>query len=187
MGFPKVHPQEVGPISCPTWGPVPAPPPGQTWEGLMRMALAEGRRAAQCGEIPVGAVVVAADGVLLSAAHNRTIQHRDPTAHAEILALQAAGAACGNYRLNGCVLVVTLEPCLMCAGAMVHARLSGLVYGAADSRAGAVESCLNALDLPFLNHRVWHMGGVASADCTALLHDFFANARHALPAGMGQP
>lgn len=153
----------------------------------MRMALAEGRRAAHCGEIPVGAVVVAADGTVLSAAHNRTIQDRDPTAHAEILALRAAGVAYGNYRLNGCILVVTLEPCLMCAGAIVHARLSGLVYGAADSKAGAVASCLNALDLPFLNHRVWHMGGVASADCTTLLRDFFATARQSPPAWTDQP
>lgn len=143
----------------------------------MHMALAEGRSAARAGEVPVGAVVVASDGTLLSAAHNRTVQTCDPTAHAEILALRAAGAACGNCRLNGCVLVVTLEPCLMCAGALVHARLSGVVYGAADDKAGAVESCLNALDLPFLNHRVWHMGGIASAECASLLRDFFENAR----------
>ncbi len=143
----------------------------------MCMALAEGRRAAHAGEVPVGAVVVAPDGAVLSAAHNRTIQTSDPSAHAEILALRAAGGVRGNYRLNGCVLVVTLEPCLMCAGALVHARLSGVVYGAADDKAGAVESCLNALDLPFLNHRVWHMGGIASAECTSLLRAFFENAR----------
>ena len=98
----------------------------------MRLALDEARQAAREGEVPVGAVLVAADGRLLARAHNRPVALHDPTAHAEILALRAAGAASGNYRLGGGVLVVTLEPCAMCAAALVHARLAGVVYGAAD-------------------------------------------------------
>lgn len=139
----------------------------------MELALDEARLAARSGEIPVGAVVVAKNGRILSQAHNQSITGSNPTGHAEILAISAAGRTCGNYRLTDAVLVVTLEPCLMCAGAAVHARLAGLVYGASDPKSGAIESCLNALDLPFLNHRVWHLGGIAANDCSALLKDFF--------------
>ena len=91
--------------------------------------------------------------------------------------MRAAGKRLGNYRLENCVLVVTLEPCFMCTGAIVHARLAGVVYGAADNRAGAVESCFNGLDLPFHNHRVWHMGGVTAPECVALLQNFFLGNR----------
>lgn len=143
----------------------------------MQRAIEEGRGAARRGEVPVGALVVNPQGRVLSACGNAPVRTSDPAAHAEILALRAAGIQCGNYRLEGCVLVVTLEPCLMCAGAAVHARLAGVVYGAADAKAGAVESCFGALDLPFHNHRVWHMGGVAAADCAALLQDFFQAVR----------
>lgn len=157
----------------PQCGPVPPPPPGHTWEGLMALALEEARLAEREGEVPVGAVVVAADGRILSRAHNAPIRLNDPTAHAEILALRAAGEASGNYRLNDAVLVVTLEPCLMCTGAIVHSRLAGLVYGAADARAGAVTSCCDGLEHSFLNHHVWHMGGVRAEECAALLRAFF--------------
>ncbi|MEG1609919.1 MAG: tRNA adenosine(34) deaminase TadA [Bilophila sp.] len=143
----------------------------------MALALEEARTAAGCGEVPVGAVVVAPDGEILSATHNQPVSLSDPSAHAEVLALRVAGQTLGNYRLEHCVLVVTLEPCLMCAGAAVHARLAGVVYGAADSKAGAVESCFNALDLPFHNHRVWHMGGVSSQACATLLQQFFMQSR----------
>lgn len=145
----------------------------------MQLALTEGEKAAAEGEVPVGALVIAADGHLLAKAHNRPVALSDPSAHAEIAALRAAAIVRGNYRLEGCILVVTLEPCLMCAGAAVHARLAGLVYGAADDRAGAVESCLNALDLPFHNHKIWHMGGIAAPACAGLLKDFFISVRSA--------
>ena len=151
----------------------------------MRLALDEARQAAREDEVPVGAVLVAADGRLLARAHNRPVALHDPTAHAEVLALRAAGAALGNYRLGGCVLVVTLEPCAMCAAALVHARLAGVVYGAADHLAGAVSSCAELLDAPFFNHRVWHMGGICSAACAAALRDFFALRR--LPGGEAPP
>ena len=132
----------------------------------MRLALDEARQAAREDEVPVGAVLVAADGRLLARAHNRPVALHDPTAHAEILALRAAGAASGNYRLGGGVLV-----------ALVHARLAGVAYGAADRLAGAVTSCTETLDQPFFNHRVWHMGGVLARESVDLLQDFFAGRR----------
>ena len=162
------------------WGPVPIPPPGHTWESLMDRAL---RRASKNlfltdhAEVPVGAVVVSREGFILSEATNCSIGNCDPTGHAEIAALRAAAQTVNNYRLEGCVLVVTLEPCLMCAGAIVHARLDGVVYGATDRRAGAVQSCLDGFELPFFNHKVWHYGGVRSAECAELLRDFFVRRR----------
>ena len=156
-----------------TAGPVPPPPPGQCWEGLMDRALEEAHKGQALGEVPVGAVLVGGDGRILATAHNEPVALHDPTAHAEVLALRRGGQALGNYRLNNAVLVVTLEPCLMCAGALVHSRVAGVVFGAADPRAGAVISCCDGLAQPFLNHRVWHMGGVRSEACAALLLDFF--------------
>lgn len=149
----------------------------------MRRALDQAHLAAQAGEVPVGAVLAAPDGRLLAESHNAPLRLHDPTAHAEVLALRQAGAALGNYRLGGCVLVVTLEPCAMCAAALAHARLAGVVYGAADRLAGAVSSCAELLDAPFFNHRVWHMGGICSEACTAVLRDFFAVRR---PSGGGE-
>lgn len=133
--------------------------------------------AASAGEVPVGAVVVSAGGDLLAVEHNRCIELSDPTAHAEILALRAACRSMGNYRLEGAVLVCTLEPCQMCAGALVHARVNGLVYGAVDLRAGAVTSQLDGLDQPFHNYRPWHMPGVLGQECADILLDFFRNRR----------
>lgn len=159
------------------WGPTPAPPPGWSWEGLMHQAIVKARQAPLQGEVPVGALVVDPAGTILAAGHNQPIALSDPSAHAEVMAMRAAGAVLGNYRLEGCVLVVTLEPCLMCTGAIVHARLAGVVYGAADNKAGSVESCFNGLDLPFHNHRVWHMGGIAAPECASLLQDFFQKNR----------
>jgi len=129
------------------------------------------------GEVPVGALVVAADGTILAEAANAPVGENDPSGHAEIRAMRKAAGRAGNYRLGGCVLVVTLEPCLMCAGAIVHARLAGVVYGASDRRAGAVASCLEALDLPFLNHRTWHFGGIKAEACAGLLKAFFEKRR----------
>ena len=134
-------------------------------------------QAPQQGEVPVGALIVDPAGTILAVEHNQPITLSDPSAHAEIMAMRSAGAVLGNYRLEGCILVVTLEPCLMCTGAIVHARLAGVVYGAADNKAGAVESCFNGLDLPFHNHRVWHMGGIAAPECASLLQNFFQKSR----------
>lgn len=141
----------------------------------MALALDEARAALVAGEVPIGAVLVGPDGRILARCHNRPIALHDPTAHAEVLALRAAGAALGNYRLSGCILVVTLEPCAMCAAALRHARLAGLVYGAADPLAGAVTSCAEYLDM--VGQGPWHMGGVLAEPCAALLQDFFQQRR----------
>jgi tRNA(adenine34) deaminase len=143
----------------------------------MRLALEQARAGEAQGEVPVGAVLVGRDGTLLASAHNACLSLNDPTAHAEILALRRAAARLGNRRLEGTVLIVSLEPCLMCAGALVHARVDGIVYGAADPLAGAVSSRLEAFALPFHNHTIWHMGGVASEECAALLRGFFMKRR----------
>jgi tRNA(adenine34) deaminase len=160
------------------WGAVPSPPPGWTWDSLMDKALDLARSNLEREEVPVGALVVTAGGRLIGAAANAPLGLHDPTAHAEVLALRAAGSTVGNHRLPGCVLVATLEPCLMCAGALVHARVDGVVYGALDARAGAVVSSLHGLDLPRQEHRPWHMGGVRGQLCADLLRDFFAVRRN---------
>ncbi len=143
---------------------------------FMRQALAEARRAAEEGEVPVGAVVVAG-GEVIGRAHNRPLGASDPTAHAEILALRAAASARQNYRLTDCDLYVTLEPCAMCAGALVHARLRRLVYAAADPKAGAVASRLRLLESPHWNHRLEVRAGVLAEEAAALLERFFAARR----------
>jgi tRNA(adenine34) deaminase len=143
----------------------------------MHLALEQARAGESQGETPVGAVLVRSDGTILADAHNACIALNDPTAHAEILALRRAAGRLGNYRLGGTVLIVSLEPCLMCAGALVHARVDGVVYGAADPLAGAVSSRFEAFALPFHNHAVWHMGGVAGDACAALLRNFFLKRR----------
>jgi tRNA(adenine34) deaminase len=144
----------------------------------MQAALAEAQLAATAGEVPVGAVIVR-DGKLVAAGGNRPIGTHDPTAHAEVIALRAAGAALGNYRLDGCTLYVTLEPCVMCAQAVVHARIPRLVFGAFDSRAGAAGSMVDVFRLPGQNHRVDAFGGVLAAECEQLLADFFTTRRQA--------
>lgn len=140
---------------------------------FMRTALEEARSAAQRGEVPVGAVVVV-DGRVVAQAGNRTITDCDPTAHAEIIALREASKAIGNYRLLGATLYVTIEPCAMCAGAMIQARVDRLVYGADDPKGGAVRSCFSIFDSPHVNHRVETAGGVLADDAAALLRSFFA-------------
>ncbi len=145
-------------------------------EAWMRRALDEARRAETLGEVPVGAVIVR-DGALLAAAHNRRIIDADPTAHAEMLAIRAAAAALGDWRLEGCTLVVTLEPCCMCAGAIVLARVERLVYGAADPKAGAVETLYRLCEDPRLNHRLQLAGGVLAEECGRLLAEFFRRQR----------
>jgi len=139
----------------------------------MRAALVEAGKAAAEGEVPVGAVVVSPDGKILARAHNRPVAAKDPTAHAEILALRQAARKAGNYRLPGCRLVVTLEPCPMCAGAAVAARVSEIVYGAEDPKGGAVSTLYRIASDPRLNHRATVIPGVLAEDCAALLKAFF--------------
>ena len=139
----------------------------------MRQALREARSALAEGEVPVGAVVAGPDGAVLAAAHNRPRALSDPTAHAEVIALRRAGAAVRNYRLTGCVLVVTVEPCPMCMGAAVNARVACLAYGAADPKAGAAGSIYNMARDPRLNHCVEVVPGVREEECRALLQGFF--------------
>ncbi len=142
----------------------------------MRQALDEARRGLERGEVPVGAVVVR-DGVVLGRAHNAPVGLADPTAHAEILALREAGRAVGNYRLTGATLYVTVEPCPMCCGAALHARLARVVYGAPDTKAGAAASLYRLLDDVRLNHRVEATGGVLGDECGAVLTRFFETKR----------
>ena len=139
---------------------------------FMTEAVAEARQALAAGEVPVGAVVVL-DGAIIGQAHNRPIALADPTAHAEILALRRAAERTGNYRLVGATLYATVEPCAMCAGAALHARVARLVYGAPDPKAGAVESLFRLLDDARLNHRIETIGGVLAAESAALLRAFF--------------
>ena len=142
----------------------------------MARALDQARAAAQRGEVPVGAVLVQGEA-LLAGAGNSPVAADDPTAHAEVLVLRAAGRKLGNYRLPGTTLYVTLEPCAMCAGALVHARVARLVYGAADPRAGAAGSIMDLTRHPQLNHRLDVTGGVLAEDCQALLQEFFRTRR----------
>ena len=142
----------------------------------MRQALALARSAASGGEVPVGAVIVRG-GVELARGANRPIAACDPTAHAEILALRQAAAATGNYRLEGATLYCTLEPCVMCAGALVHARIQRLVFGARDLRFGGVRSKFRLADSDILNHRIEIVEGVLAADCVQLLECFFRQRR----------
>lgn len=149
---------------------------GRADEELMAIALDEARHGLAAGEVPVGAVVVA-DGEIIGRAHNAPIALADPTAHAEVLALRAAARARGNYRLTGATLYATVEPCSMCCGAALHARIGRVVYGAADPKAGAVESLYRLLDDPRLNHRVATLGGVRAREAAELLTTFFAARR----------
>jgi tRNA(adenine34) deaminase len=142
----------------------------------MLAALEQAREAQAAGEVPVGAVLVK-DGKVIGAGFNAPISCHDPSAHAEMQALRAAGQALGNYRLPGCVLYVTLEPCAMCVGAMLHARIERLVYGAADPKTGACGSVLDLFSEPRLNHHATVTAGVMSEECGALLREFFAGKR----------
>ena len=142
----------------------------------MRLALAEAAKARQAGEVPVGAVVVV-DDVVAGAGFNHPISSNDPTAHAEIVALRAAAARLGNYRLTGGTLYVTVEPCLMCVGAMVHARVGHVVFGATEPKAGAIVSMTRAHELSGLNHRLEVTGGVLEDECRQVMQEFFRSRR----------
>lgn len=141
-------------------------------EMFMLRAIQLAQQAANYHEVPVGAVVVS-NNEIIGEAHNAPISLNDPTGHAEILALRAAAKKIANYRLVGATLYVTLEPCIMCAGALVHARITRLVYGAPDHKAGAVQSMAQTLDHPFLNHRISYGGGLFKERCGELLSEFF--------------
>src|SRR5580658_2367973 len=143
---------------------------------FMQAALTEARLAAENGEVPIGAVMVC-EGAIIARGQNRVLRDNDPTAHAEIVALRGAARALCNYRLNGCTLYVTLEPCAMCAGAMIHARIDRLVYGAADPKAGACGSVLSVLNHPQLNHQMKVEQGIAAEESAELLRNFFRERR----------
>jgi len=143
----------------------------------MRLALQGAQLARRAGEVPVGALVIK-DGVIIGQGYNRNLQEHDPTAHAEIVALRQAATVVGNHRLPGCEMFVTIEPCAMCAGALVHARLARLVYGASDPKAGAVTSVLQVLNHPRLNHKMEITAGVLETECSELLQDFFRQKRN---------
>lgn len=144
----------------------------------MQLALEQAQHAWDLGEVPVGAVVVK-DGVVIAVGYNQPIGRHDPTAHAEVMALRAAAEKLGNYRLPGCELYVTLEPCVMCSGAMLHARLARVVYGAGDPKTGACGSVLNLFEQPALNHQTAIVGGVLADECGAFLKRFFVERRRA--------
>jgi tRNA(adenine34) deaminase len=156
-----------------------------TDEEFMRLAIAEARAAEAAGEVPVGAIVVSPAGVVLGRGNNLVLRTSDPTAHAEIVALRAAGRALNNYRLltpeGGCTLYCTLEPCAMCAGAILHARIARLVFATRDPKAGACGSVLSVMNHPALNHRVEIDDGLLAVECSALLTSFFRARRTAAP------
>ena len=147
--------------------------PDEIW---MQRAIAEATAAQERGEVPVGAVVVR-QGELISSGQNRNLRDNDPSAHAEIVALRAAGVALGNHRLEDCEMYVVIEPCAMCAGALIQARLKRLIYGAKDPKAGAVESAMKVLNHPTLNHRMEVTGGVLEEECSLMLREFFQSRR----------
>lgn len=146
-------------------------------EFYMHRALDQARQGLEAGEVPVGAVLVDARGEIVGSGYNAPISRQDPSAHAEVQALRDAALRLGNYRLDDCTLYVTLEPCMMCSGAIIHARLARLVYGAAEPRTGMVESRANLIAQPWHNHRVGITGGVLAARSKKLLQAFFAHRR----------
>ena len=145
-------------------------------EEFMRTALALADEARERGEVPVGAVLVM-DGEILGRGYNQPVSRNDPTAHAEIVALREAGRQSGNYRLPGSTMYVTIEPCQMCVGAMVHARVARVVYGTPEPKAGAIESAMRAHEHPSLNHRLEAAGGILEADCRNIIQTFFKERR----------
>ncbi len=146
----------------------------------LRLAIEQAEAAERNGEVPVGAVIVH-EREIIARGNNRVLRDSDPTAHAEIVALRGAGVALGNYRLEGCTLYTTLEPCAMCAGAIIHARLARLVYAASDPKAGACGSVLSVMNHPQLNHKVEVVSGVLAEECGAMLTNFFRRRRQPNP------
>ena len=165
----RAVPESVG-------GPVPSPPAGRTWEELMRMAIGLAAGAEARGEVPVGAVIAERSGTVVGEGGNAPLGTCDPTAHAEIMAIRDACRHLGNYRLEGCVMVVTMEPCAMCAGAILSARIPRVVYGASDQKFGACKSVCSLFDMNF-NHHPQVVSGVMEEESAALLRSFFQNLR----------
>jgi len=147
-------------------------------EHFMRLAMEQAQAAEAAGEVPVGALVVSSTGEIVGTGNNQVIHLSDPSAHAEIVAMRAAAAGLENYRLTGCTLYCTLEPCAMCAGAMLHARLRRLVYAARDPKAGADGSALEVMNHPALNHRIEVISGLLEDECSAMLTNFFRRKRN---------
>ena len=147
------------------------------YDQLMAEALLEARKGLEKGEVPVGAILAGTEGEVLARGYNQPISLNDPTAHAEMLAIREAGAVCNNYRLTGSTLVVTIEPCIMCIGAAINARVSRLVFGAFDPKAGAAGSLYNLADDARLNHRIEVISGIRQKECAGLLQDFFRTRR----------
>ncbi len=148
----------------------------ETTQMWMQEALSEARKAESEGEVPVGAVVLMNEKII-GRGHNSSIRFHDPSAHAEILALRQAAHSVSNYRIPGSILIVTIEPCVMCFGAMIQARIEELIYGAPDPKAGAIQSCFHLADGPQLNHRMRLRSGVLERECGSILKDFFASRR----------
>jgi tRNA(adenine34) deaminase len=146
--------------------------PPETDLDFMQAAIAQARAAEADGEVPIGAVIVR-EGAVIATGNNRVLRDHDPSAHAEVIALRAAGKLLGNYRLEGCDLYTTLEPCSMCAGAILHARIRRLIYAAPDPKAGACGSVLSVMNHPQLNHKLELVSGVLADECAALLQNFF--------------
>lgn len=147
------------------------------YELLMKQALIEAKKGFEKGEVPIGAVIAGLDGNIIASAHNQPIGLNDPTAHAEILALRKAGELLNNYRLNNTVLVVTIEPCIMCVGAAIHSRISTLIFGAFDPKGGAAGSLYNPAKDTRLNHQIEIISGIREKECSDLLKDFFRSRR----------
>jgi tRNA(adenine34) deaminase len=143
---------------------------------FMCAALDHARTAAERGEVPIGAVLVH-EGKIIARAHNRTLTDNDPTSHAEMVAIRAAAQTIGNHRLNGTSLYVTVEPCAMCAGALIQARVARLIYGCAEQKGGAVRTCFQVLDHPAVNHRVEVTSGIMAEECASVMQEFFAQRR----------
>lgn len=158
-------------------GPPGPEPRSGLWLELMDVALTEARLAGNAGDVPVGAVLASMAGRVIAKAGNRIERDHNPVAHAEILVLAAGGRKLSSTRLSGCILVVTLEPCLMCVGAIALARLEGVIFGAADARAGALISAADARELPLWEREFWHLGGVKSQESADLLKAFFEGRR----------
>ena len=158
--------------------PIPIPPQSWTWNDLMSEAIKEAYLAFNEEEVPVGAIIVNKKGNIISRAHNLTIQSYNPCAHAELIAIEKAAKKLSTSKLNDCIMIVTLEPCLMCASAIAISAIKGIVFGALDTKAGAIISTNEFINLPINSKHIWYMGGIAANTCKKILEDFFKKLRN---------